>query len=517
MVKTSADSKAGSLKGKIRLATTGLALMIAVCGLAAYYINLLAGNSFYAVFAPFLLLALTAIFFGGWLANEIVAPVEKVALLAKSMERGVSTSLPKTSGAIETDELLQSIFRLNYQIQTLVASMDEVADGNLEITLSHKNASDRVIQTFQKLLAKVSESIHARQDLEKLQFALANLSEEVSPVKHGNLFAEIETDAEDTKEIAAVLHYLIEQLGDLVSQTKNNSRQIRQLNVEAQKTIREVIRKDETRVQKMTQASVVLKQVPHAAQKILAELSQSSANPAIEKARHGTQTARKNLSAVSNLRLQIREAVKFVQSLNERSQEIGKIARTVEDLAQRTKMVALNASVQANELGEKGRGFVVVSEEVERLARRADNMNKQISTLNKSMMAEIGEAENALKATAQEAANLSKFAIETDNVLGELEKCVAGFSNLQSKIREYSSEQSDETEKAFQVFIEGISETENSLLELKEIVAGFPQISLLIENLQFLTEDFKTSSPPAETNIAPDYANNLSPEEIISV
>ena len=66
--------------------------------------------------------------------------------------------------------------------------------------------------------------------------------------------------------------------------------------------------------------------------------------------------------------------------LNERSQEIGKIAKTVDDLAHRTNMIALNASIQTEDASRRtGRGISVVVEEIERLAARAGNTNKQIS------------------------------------------------------------------------------------------------------------------------------------------
>jgi methyl-accepting chemotaxis protein len=171
----------------------------------------------------------------------------------------------------------------------------------------------------------------------------------------------------------------------------------------------------------------------------------------------------------------------------------------IEDLAQRTNMVALNASVQANELGEAGRGFVVVSREVERLAERAGNTTKHISSLNKTIQAEINETEAALKATAGEAATLSKFAIETGGALGELEKYVTGVLNLQNKIVSYSREQRDETEQAFQVFVKGISETEKSLVGLKASAGAIVKISTVMENLQATVEDFKMPANTAES------------------
>lgn len=513
MAKTVAKSHSNSLKGKIQLAMAALAFFIGATGLASYFISQLFGNSFYAVFIPFLFLAVTTVFFGRWLVNEITAPVEKVSLLAKSFDRGVSTTLPKTTGSAETDELLQTIARLHALLHKLVGSMDEVASGNLEVVFSPNIDSDRTSQTFQKLLAKVSESIHAKQELEKLQNAVAKISEEIAPLKAGNLETKIETEADETYEIAQTLNYLAEQLAEIVTQVKTNSAQTRASAFEFQKSIRAIIHQDENRVQEMNQASVTLKQVPNIIHKISEEFSQSSlsAGQSIEKAQRGNQNAQANLNAIANLRRQMQEAIKRIQRLSERSQEINKISKMVEDLAQRTSMVALNASVQANELGDAGRGFIVVSREVERLAERAGNTNKHISSLNKTIQAEITELENSLYETVGEAADLSKFAIETGNALSELEKYAAGILNLQNKIAVYSREQTEETQKAFQVFVAGISETENSLVSLKESVSSVVKISSVMEDLQAQVSDFKISNP-AENAASINYSNYASVE-----
>ena len=99
MSRNSTNSRSVSLKSQIRLAMTALAVFAAICGIGAFGVVHFFGNSFSAQFFPFLFLAITIILFGFWLSNKIVHPVEKVSLLAKSYERGISTSLPKTSGS----------------------------------------------------------------------------------------------------------------------------------------------------------------------------------------------------------------------------------------------------------------------------------------------------------------------------------------------------------------------------------------------------------------------------------
>ncbi|HEY0429663.1 MAG TPA: methyl-accepting chemotaxis protein [Pyrinomonadaceae bacterium] len=516
MPRTSSNSLLNSLKGKIWLATSGLAFFICVFGLISYIIvSTLTSDPFYAIFIPFLFVSFAVMVFGWWLAGEVISPIEKVTLLAKSLERG-ATTLPKTSGSTETDELLQTLYRNSQQIQRVVSLMDEVANGNFSIALTPLQNSDRLTNSFQQLLAKVSESIHAQQNLEKLEAAIAQINVEISAVRTGNLSIEIKSDSPPTKEIAETFKYLLHHLNEIIAQVKSEARGSQFSVAEIQKTISVVVLQDEARVQEMTQAALALKQIPNSVQKISEDLanSASSAGHSIEKARNGSRSAQANLSSVSQLRKQIQEAIKQIQKLGDRSQEIGKIAKTVRDLAHRTNMIALNASIQAEDARDSGRGLGVIVEEIERLAARADNMNKQISGFNKSIAAEINQAEMILQSTVGEAANLSKFAIETSNSLSELEKYIGQFLNLQIKLAAYSQEKSEETDKAFQVFVESISETEAAVKNLKESDASVASVAKTMKNLDLSVADFKLSAVNNYSEFSPGSAVEAFEEKI---
>jgi methyl-accepting chemotaxis protein len=504
---------ANSLKSKIWLATSALAFFIFSFGIGTYLIiSLFTENSFYSALIQLLFIALAVVVFGRWLSNEAVSPIEKVSLLAKSLERGVTTSLPKTSGSSETDELLQTLHRNHQQLQNLVGLMDKVSSGNLDVALTPLKQSDRLSNSFQKLLAKVTESINAKQDLELLKGEIQQITEEITAVRDGNFDVEIKSDFAQTKEVSETLKFLIHQLNELINQVKCDSKQTSASAKEVQKTIQNIIGTDENRIREMNQTMLTLKRIPESVKKISEELFASTytAKQSIENARNGSEKAQKNVSAVNVLRQQIREAVKRTGKLSERAQEIGKIAKTVEDLAQRTNMIALNASIQAAETGERNRGgFVAFTEEVERLAERAANTNKQISTLNKTMRAEVGEIERSLQDSVSEAANLSRFALETGNSLSELEKYIQQFLNLQEKFLVYSNEQAADTETAFQNFIVLISEAENAVENLKGSETQISQIMTAMENLQAAVANFKTSGgapeKDSENNLTPDY------------
>lgn len=483
-----------SLKSKIWLATGALVFFIFGFGISSWLIvSLFTENSFFVALLRLLFSALAVVVYGRWLAEEVTRPIEKVALLAKSLERGNSTSLPKTSGSAETDDVLETLFRSNQQMQNLVGLMDKVSGGELDVALAPLQHNDRLSVSFQKLLAKVTESINAKQDLERLEKELRQISEEAGRVRNGNFDVEIKSDFEPTKEISETLKFLIFRLNELVARVKNESKQNQAVVKEVQKTLQNIAVGDENRIWEMQQMTRLLKHIPQSAEKISQELfsASQSARQSIERARGGSKTAQQNLSAVNALRSQIREAVKRIGRLEERTREIEKVARTMEDFAQRTNTLALNASLQTP---GRERDFAAFSEEMERVAERAARTNKQISTLNQTIAAEIGEIERSLQESVGEAANLSRFAIETGSSLSELEKYIRQFLDLQEKLVVYAGEQSADTETAFKSFVESIEETQNAVGSLKESETQIALLAISMENLQLAVADFKTPS-----------------------
>jgi len=377
--------------------------------------------------------------------------------------------------------------------------MDQVSDGNLNVVLTPLQPSDRLSGSFQKLLAKVSESINAKRDLEKALAAIRQITEQIVPVGNGNFEIAVKSDFAPAREIADTLNFLIHRLSELAERVKSESIQTRTSAKEVQKTISSVIGANESRLREMRSASQTLNQLPQTVRNISEELFASSqtARQSIERARNGSQTAQENLSAVNVLRGQLRETVKQVGLMGERTLEIGKAARTMEDLTQRTNMIALNASLKTFEAVGDRRGLTVFTDEIERLAERTAGAAKQFTTLDKTLTAEICEIENSLKETVGEAANLSRFAVETGNSLDELERSIGQFLNLQEKLVVHSGGQTADAETAFECFAASITETETAVKHLKESETQTAQMAAAMENLQFAIAEYKVSSNAA--------------------
>ncbi len=126
----------------------------------------------------------------------------------------------------------------------------------------------------------------------------------------------------------------------------------------------------------------------------IAEVAQSC-NEIADQATRSTQTAlvtvNGTVEGIGEIRQTIHETEKRIKRLGERAQEISGIVDIINNIAERTHVLALNASMQAAAAGDAGRGFSVVADEVQRLAESSRNATSQISALVKNIQLETNE------------------------------------------------------------------------------------------------------------------------------
>ncbi len=149
----------------------------------------------------------------------------------------------------------------------------------------------------------------------------------------------------------------------------------------------------------------------------------ASANMQAEQALKSTADAlelvRGTVGGISSSRDQIRETEKRVKRLAERSQEISTIVSIIGQIAERTSVLALNASMQAVAAGDAGRGFAVVADEVKRLAESSRQATQQIGTLVSAIQADTGDTLQAMNVTIAQVVEISRLADRAGGQMGE--------------------------------------------------------------------------------------------------
>jgi twitching motility protein PilJ len=158
---------------------------------------------------------------------------------------------------------------------------------------------------------------------------------------------------------------------------------------------------------------------------------------------NGAEVVQRSIEGMNVIRDQIQETSKRIKRLGESSQEIGDIVGLINDIADQTNVLALNAAIQASMAGEAGRGFAVVADEVQRLAERSANATKQIETLVKTIQADTSEAVMSMESTTSEVVRGARLAKDAGEALEEVQTVSNTLADLIQNISNAAMQQAE--------------------------------------------------------------------------
>ena len=127
------------------------------------------------------------------------------------------------------------------------------------------------------------------------------------------------------------------------------------------------------------------------------QFAAEGAQRATESAQNGAAVVEKTVSVMGQIADKVQESARTVESLGARSDQIGEIIGTIEDIADQTNLLALNAAIEAARAGEQGRGFAVVADEVRALAERTTRATREIGEMIKAIQNETKGAVAAME------------------------------------------------------------------------------------------------------------------------
>jgi twitching motility protein PilJ len=230
--------------------------------------------------------------------------------------------------------------------------------------------------------------------------------------------------ADMTGAIADSFNIMIEELRRIIGRVQNTTATVSHTANEIRATTEHLALGSQQQTTQILSTSKAIDEMAASINRVSENAGQCArvAEEARGSAIQGAEAVSRTLDGMRSIRDQVQETSKRIKRLGENSQEIGEIVQLISDIADRTSILALNASIQAAMAGEAGRGFSVVAGEVERLAERATEATKQVATLVKTTQAETAEAASAMEATTKEVVGGSKLAAEANEALAGIRR-----------------------------------------------------------------------------------------------
>jgi twitching motility protein PilJ len=373
-------------------------------------------------------------------------------------------------------------------------------DARAKITTSDELG--QMAESLNAMLDNTLTLIQSREERDELQESIMKLLAEISALTDGDLSARAEVTAEATGALADSFNTMAVQLGRIVAKVQTAADQVSNTSKDVKTSTDNLADSSEKQAAQVSTAIAAIREMATTIQDVAKNATQSAnvSKTSTESAREGSQAVDKTSKAMESIRDNVQETARSIKRLGESSQEIGNIVQIINDIAERTSILALNASIQAAMAGDAGRGFAVVAEEVQRLAERSTNSTKQIETLVTNIQGEITEAGTSMDESIRIVVDGTNLASDARKKLEEIETISTQLGELVQSITQAAQQQAKASADISKTMEEvGKASSENQASS-SHAAGAMQQLADTAEELRVSVSAFKLAKDTERTN-----------------
>ena len=325
------------------------------------------------------------------------------------------------------------------------------------------------------------------------QDAILKLLDEMGNLADGDLTIQPEVTEQITGAIADSINFAVKEMRNLVTRIKAAAQQVAVASERSRQTANELTQAATRQAAQIAETTDRVKTMAKSMEdmSLSAEKSAEVAQGSVSTAKRGAEAVQNTIHGMDGMREQIQETAKRIKRLGESSQQIGEIVELINDIAEQTNILSLNAAIQAAMAGEAGRGFAVVADEVQRLAERSGEATKQIADLVKTIQADTNEAVASMEQATKGVVENTRLADAAGQALGEIESVSEQLSELIVGIARAAYQQS-ETATAVSLNMGQIQEaTTMTSTGTRQTAESIGKLSDLARELQSSVAGFK--------------------------
>jgi twitching motility protein PilJ len=321
-----------------------------------------------------------------------------------------------------------------------------------------------------------------RKETDRNQQAILRLLDELSSLADGDLTVQATVTEDITGAIADSINYAVDALRGLVTTINQSAIHLDSAARQTQALSAHLAKASGAQSKQIASATESAGGMAAATEEVSgnAERAADVARHSVEVAHKGGDAVRRTIDGMNTIRETIQETSKRIKRLGESSQEIGNIVELINDIAEQTNILALNASIQASMAGEAGRGFAVVADEVQRLAERAANATKQIEVLVRTIQTDTNEAVVSMERSTTDVVGGALLAENAGAALEEIEQVSNQIASLVQNISGSSRQQTTAAQniaRNMQVLKEISAQTADSTSATSAAIAKLAELS----------------------------------------
>jgi methyl-accepting chemotaxis protein len=410
-------------------------------------------------------------------AGQFVAAIDEVRKsqqnqMASAQSSAVTMAVAFVIGAVIFGAFIAFFIArgISKPVSNMAEIAQEIATGDIQkdVELHSKDEIGQLASSFRQLIAYMKELAGAAE-----RIAANDLTVEVAPKSDkdvlGNSF----------KTMTGNLTGMIRQLGQ-------NADELVTAATEIASSAEEMSRGANDQNEQMGQVSSAIEEMTATiveSSKNAAEAS-DGARGASDTASSGGKVVSETVQGMQRIANVVRESAESIQKLATSADQIGEIIGVIDDIADQTNLLALNAAIEAARAGEQGRGFAVVADEVRKLAERTGKATGEITDMIKGIQNDTQEAVHSMETGIQEVDKGRELADQAGNSLTEV---VSGSQRVMDMIQQIATASEEQS-----VAAEQISKNIEHIASItKETASGAEQSATAAEELNRQAEGLR--------------------------
>ena len=478
-----------------------------------------------------IILAILFFFAVAYLAPMLTNPINKIKNMINEISKGRLSQRLEMDSSDEIGEIAQSLDKFVENLSSgVVHIMQNIADGDFNQSITDYDEKDeinpalkRTIDSFKGLEAEIRSLIGGfingdlskRGDVNKFKGGYRDviqgindaLDAVIDPIKEGTHVLEIMSTGDLTarltndykgdhqmmknsiNRLGESLSGILSEVTDVIDKTANSANLISTSSEQMATGAREL--------------SMQINDVASAIEEMTSTILESSKNATMASqyskeagqiAQEGGKVVSETVDGMNRITDASDKTAKTVQELGNSSTQIGEIVQVINDIADQTNLLALNAAIEAARAGEQGRGFAVVADEVRKLAERTSKATNEIAVKIKGIQSETTLAVSSMKEGHEEVTKGKELTAKAGTSLSDIIEAAKKVGDVINQLATSAEEQST-TAEMISKNIESISTVTNESAEgIEHVARTTEELRNLTMNLREMISKFKINS-----------------------
>ena len=284
-----------------------------------------------------------------------------------------------------------------------------------------------------------------------------------------------------------------EKLQDMIGKIAHVTDKVASASVELSATAEEISRGTDTLTSRAAQTAAAVEEMNATVSQVAQNSGKAAtlAQETVQTAKNGGSVVADTISGMQQLSEAVSSSATIIAELGKSSDQIGEIVRVIEDIADQTNLLALNAAIEAARAGEQGRGFAVVADEVRKLAERTTKATKEIGDMIRQIQHDTRGAVDSMQQGTQKVSGGVELVNKTGEALTRIVQMVSESADMIRQIAVASEEQSVATQQIANDIENVAKVTKESSSGANESAKASHDLSQLAIELQSIVGSFK--------------------------